>query len=216
MPSFYRIAALVAASSGTLSAVILSQSDKFKAYASSYNEKVDYAVEVKQGKRRHSSWNSNWDKMAQKPKVDKEGETPRSTASRRLILIRHGQYEHWHSDTDKKVLTELGRQQAIATGKAKTDFLFHSLMVVSFIGQRLKELGETYDILHFSTMPRATETAQLICQSLPELPTKSCDLMREGAPIRPEPSSSHWKPEEYVSNHFKYTPLFEIAFFFYP
>ena len=82
MPSFYRIAALVAASSGTLSAVILSQSDKFKAYASSYNEKVDYAVEVKQGKRRHSSWNSNWDKMAQKPKVDKEGETPRSTASR--------------------------------------------------------------------------------------------------------------------------------------
>lgn len=67
-------------------------------------------------------------------------------------------------------------------------------------GKRLKELGEPYTILYHSTMPRAIETAKLISESLPGVPVKSCDLMREGAPIRPEPpSSTTWRPEEYVS-----------------
>ena len=48
-------------------------------------------------------------------------------------------------------------------------------------------------------MVRATETAQLILESLPaELPTKSTDMLREGAPIEPEPPSRHWKPEHWV------------------
>lgn len=67
-------------------------------------------------------------------------------------------------------------------------------------GKRLKELGEPYTILYHSTMPRAVETAKLISESLPGVPVKSCDLMREGAPIRPDPpTSTTWRPEEYVS-----------------
>lgn len=69
-------------------------------------------------------------------------------------------------------------------------------------GKRLKELGEPYTILYHSTMPRAIETAKLVSESLPGVPMKSCDLMREGAPIRPDPpTSTTWRPEEYVSTH---------------
>ena len=71
--------------------------------------------------------------------------------------------------------------------------------VCFFTGKRLKELNETYTILYYSTMPRAVETAQLVNQSLPDVPMKSCDLLREGAPIRPDPPSKHWRPEEHVS-----------------
>lgn len=66
-------------------------------------------------------------------------------------------------------------------------------------GRRLKELGEKYAIIYYSTMPRATETAQLVAESLPNVPTKSCDLLREGAPHYPDPPSKHWKPQHYVS-----------------
>ena len=48
-------------------------------------------------------------------------------------------------------------------------------------------------------MTRATETAMIIQDVLGETKTKSCDLIREGAPIKPEPPVSHWKPEVYVS-----------------
>lgn len=69
-----------------------------------------------------------------------------------------------------------------------------------YAGKRLKELGEPYTILYHSTMPRAVETAKLISESLPGVPVKSCDLMCEGAPIRPDPpTSTTWRPEEYVS-----------------
>ena len=47
-------------------------------------------------------------------------------------------------------------------------------------------------------MVRATETAQIICESLPRVPTSNTDILREGAPIEPEPPSRHWKPEHWV------------------
>lgn len=130
-------------------------------------------------------WDYNWDRMAPPPIKEGEetGKVEKSKASRTLILIRHGQYVWDPLDPDKRILTELGRQQAALTG------------------QRLKELGHFYTTLHYSTMPRATETAQIIMKTLVDVPTRTCDLMREGAPIRPEPASRTWRPDPIVSEN---------------
>lgn len=114
----------VVAGLGGLSALLVTQKEKFQAYASSSKHKGRSKGDASGwGEDRDGSkWDSNWDKMAPKPKESSEGgesEVPStSKASRHLILIRHGQYEHWHKDSEKKVLTELGRKQAIATGKS--------------------------------------------------------------------------------------------------
>ena len=176
MSSMFRVAALVT-SSGVLSAVFVSQRDKFKAYATSQSD--DHSVQT-------SNWDSNWDRRRGLTHSTTKGDgneavVSKPTATRTLILIRHGQYESWHDDRDKHVLTTLGREQSELTGK------------------RLKELNEKYSVIHYSTMPRATETAEIVCQSLPDVPTKTTDILREGAPIRPDPPSKRWKPDEYVS-----------------
>lgn len=50
-----------------------------------------------------------------------------------------------------------------------------------------------------STMTRAMETCSLIQKHLPvDLQLFSTDLLREGAPIPPDPPTRHWKPELYV------------------
>lgn len=44
-------------------------------------------------------------------------------------------------------------------------------------------------------MTRATETTEIISKHLPGVKKISTDLLREGAPIEPDPPVSHWKPE---------------------
>lgn len=97
-----------------------------------------------------------------------------------MILIRHGQYELSGATDEQRVLTKLGRTQAEYTGK------------------RLREIGFPYTLMIKSTMARAQETANIIAKSLPEVPTKDCNLIREGAPIPPEPPIGNWKPEVHV------------------
>ena len=54
--------------------------------------------------------------------------------------------------------------------------------------------------LVYSTMTRATETAKIILGKLEDAKDiEHCDLLREGAPIPPEPPLGSWKPEVYVS-----------------
>lgn len=48
-------------------------------------------------------------------------------------------------------------------------------------------------------MIRAIQTADLISQSLPDVPVKCTEILCEGEPIRPEPEVPHWKPEKWVS-----------------
>ena len=49
-----------------------------------------------------------------------------------------------------------------------------------------------------SNMSRAIETAQLITESIPKVPVMPADgILREGAPIEPEPKVGSWKPEYY-------------------
>ena len=165
---FNRIAAVVAAS-GALAGVIWTNRERimpYKARASSFKLDIDNALE-KTEKVKYK-WNDNWDHRAASASNKKEGKeiggeenAAKPTASRHLILIRHGQYEHWHEDSDKKVLTELGRRQAMATG------------------ERLKQLGDGYTIMYYSTMPRATETAQII----------RCTLMSNSVLVKIGPST---------------------------
>lgn len=67
------------------------------------------------------------------------------------------------------------------------------------VGRRLKELDFNYTKLTYSTMTRAKETAEIILKYLPDIPTASDDLLREGSPIPPEPPSGTWRPEKQVS-----------------
>lgn len=119
-----RVAAIVAGLSG-FSALLVTQKDKFQAFANSKSKERNIIDDAHNfgwsDDKWRSKWDTNWDKMAPRPKDHSEGGEGEvqlaSTASRHLILIRHGQYEHWHKDSEKKVLTELGRQQAVATGE---------------------------------------------------------------------------------------------------
>uniref|UniRef100_A0A914C1P6 Serine/threonine-protein phosphatase PGAM5, mitochondrial n=1 Tax=Acrobeloides nanus TaxID=290746 RepID=A0A914C1P6_9BILA len=95
------------------------------------------------------------------------------TATRHIFLIRHGQYQ---LDSKEKYLTALGREQAILLGKS------------------LAENGTKFDKCIYSTMNRATETAQLMMEQLPPLKSKSDSILEEGAPYPPEPRHGDWRP----------------------
>jgi serine/threonine-protein phosphatase PGAM5 len=102
------------------------------------------------------------------------------TGSRTLYLVRHGQYANSETSKDdaEHTLTPLGREQALQTGRRLAALL-----------------GDTRvrRITH-STMTRAAETAALVSQAFPGVPLQPCALLREGAPVRPEPDT--WRPKE--------------------
>ena len=174
----FRVAAVVGGT-GVLSGFLLSH---FRVHASSKKE---------HGHGPTTLWDFNWDHMEHSKATGTdvrapENESPsvvKPSATRTLILIRHGQYEHWQNDSEKRTLTKLGREQAQLTG------------------ERLQELGEKFTVMHYSSMPRATETAEIISKCLLDVPMRRCDMLQEGAPIRPEPPHSTWKPEEYVRSY---------------
>ncbi|CAH1404719.1 unnamed protein product [Nezara viridula] len=127
-------------------------------------------------------WDFNWDKrglvkqMGLKSNEDEENEIdilPKS--SRHIILIRHGHYNKGGESDKEMVLTKLGIDQAMMTGK------------------RLKELEIPYNEIVHSTMTRAVETAKIISSHIPDVPVKDCMLLEEGSPIPPEPPMTNWK-----------------------
>ena len=132
-------------------------------------------------------WDNNWDGRAPAPDAadSPDGDKPKKpTASRHLLLIRHGQYDMTHNEDELRVLTELGRQQAAITGK------------------RLQELQtkKMFNIIIHSTMTRAIQTTDDIIKAMDVVPQViSCNFLREGSPCRPEPPSSSWKPRNHVS-----------------
>jgi len=134
-------------------------------------------------------WDYNWDRCEpeslKNPKIkdsDKEdSEKPvKSRASRYIVLVRHGQY-HLDGKTDgERQLTDLGVRQAKLTG------------------ERLRELDLPLNRVTHSTMTRATQTHLHIMNELDlkGAEIESTDLLREGAPIPPEPPVGHWRPEK--------------------
>ncbi|KAG7204674.1 hypothetical protein KM043_005089 [Ampulex compressa] len=150
-------------------------------------------------------WDHNWDrrnpKSLVKPmqinnesdenKYNDQFAAKRATSIRHLILIRHGQYHMEGKNDSERMLTELGRKQANATGK------------------RLKELNFPYSSIIVSSMTRAQETADIINETLAHPNIVTDTLLVEGAPIPPEPPIGHWKSE---SNFFQDGPRIEAAF----
>ena len=136
-------------------------------------------------------WNWNWDhrhydeiESNASAQNDSDTQQPptlsRPTATRHLILIRHGQYNLDGKTDEERSLTSLGCEQAKSTGERIADLKLPLSYIVS------------------STMTRAKETAALIRPSLPNdlksLPNDA--ILCEGAPFPPVPSGS-WKPEMY-------------------
>ncbi|XP_075754476.1 serine/threonine-protein phosphatase PGAM5, mitochondrial isoform X1 [Pelodiscus sinensis] len=136
-------------------------------------------------------WDSNWDRREPlalinlKKKNEETGEEElasrldhcKAKATRHIFLIRHSQYNLDGRIDKDRTLTELGREQAELTGR------------------RLASLGLKFDTIIHSSMTRATETTNIISKHLPGVKKISTDLLREGAPIEPDPPVSHWKPE---------------------
>jgi len=122
-------------------------------------------------------WDENWDRRA--PTANTTIAKP--TASRNIILIRHGQYNLDGTTDAERYLTPLGIEQATLTG------------------QRLALLSLPYTHIVRSRMTRAVQTAELIHASLPKVPLLDMDgLLNEGGPVMPEPRGS-WHPEYHYS-----------------
>ncbi|XP_072271794.1 serine/threonine-protein phosphatase PGAM5, mitochondrial-like isoform X2 [Pyxicephalus adspersus] len=149
-------------------------------------------------------WNSNWDQREpislinlNDLKHSKEEDLKRllkkykARASRHIFLVRHGQYNVDGDADSERVLTPLGRDQANLTG------------------QRLANLGYKYNHITNSTMTRAKETSEIIGKHLEGVEQTSSDLLREGAPIRPDPPSDQWMPDVVYFND---GPRIESAF----
>ncbi|KAM5238536.1 serine/threonine-protein phosphatase PGAM5, mitochondrial isoform 4-T4 [Ctenodactylus gundi] len=138
-----------------------------------------------------SVWDPNWDRREPLSLINlrkrnvESGEEElvtrldhyKAKATRHIFLIRHSQY-HVDGALDKdRTLTPLGREQAELTGL------------------RLASLGLKFNKIVHSSMTRAVETTDIISKHLPGECGVSTDLLREGAPIEPDPPVSHWKPE---------------------
>jgi len=50
----------------------------------------------------------------------------------------------------------------------------------------------------WSTMTRAQESGTIIGKHFPDVKVEHCSLLREGAPIPPEPPLGSWRPEAQV------------------
>lgn len=146
-------------------------------------------------------WDDNWD--LRDPEFLGLSEYPKAT--RHLILIRHGQYHLEHDDDADRKLTELGRKQLKLTG------------------DRLKEIScqqnLRYDKIIVSTMTRALESARIVADALPDVPTElpGDALLREGAPYPPEPPNWNVKRSKEqtgkkLQNYFIDGPRIESAF----
>ncbi|CAI9734821.1 Hypothetical predicted protein [Octopus vulgaris] len=134
-------------------------------------------------------WDYNWDRrepasLIEPPnsrtdmqKYEEELRKIQPKAVRHLFLIRHGQYLTRQTEDYLNILTPLGEEQALMTGR------------------RLLELKIPFTRIVSSTMMRADQTAKIVHQFFPDLRLEYSDLLREGMPIPPEPARTSWRPE---------------------
>ncbi|KAI6197190.1 hypothetical protein M3Y94_01195300 [Aphelenchoides besseyi] len=129
------------------------------------------------------AWDYNWDfrdplcvveadayNKADEATRKKLLEEAKPTATRHIFLIRHGQY---HLESETKHLTDLAR----------------------LLGKRIAMDEKKFDNVIFSTMTRATETANIMMEQMAPIQSKSDSLLEEGAPYIPEPPVHHWRPQ---------------------
>merc|ERR1712013_199396 len=146
--------------------------------------------------REMAPWLDNWDfrHPSSLPDNATEKEKKVPTATRHVILVRHGQYVHSKEGRQFKVLTELGIEQAKKTG------------------ERIAALNINFDNLIISTMVRATQTGKIIGESLPDVPQQMCSLLEEGSPYPVVPSRADLETFEWKLLTFSDHPRIESAF----
>jgi len=155
-----------------------------------------------------TKWDQNWDMREPSSllKPLKKNATPEETeeynkavekmkpkATRFIVMVRHGQYNLEGKEDSQRYLTELGRKQAASTGQ-RLGLLYNQYLGKESEDENGNELKPRVRLVK-STMTRATETGDIIHQHLPDLQIQPCDLIREGAPCRPDPHTDLWAPE---------------------
>jgi len=143
------------------------------------------------------------DPLASATTVSAAGALDRSkkaTATRHIVMVRHGQYQDKESDHAKRVLTDLGRRQLALTG------------------DRLAKLFPEITAVYSSDMPRAVESAAIVCGRLTELLHKDFvavvdPMLKEGAPVPPSPSSSLYTPDVYFRDGARIEAAFRQHFY---
>ena len=122
--------------------------------------------------------------------------------ARRLLLIRHGQYE---LEDKAKTLTELGRRQAKLLAER----------LVAKQGSYVTEQGREHQVIFAgiwsSDVVRARETAEIIAEHLPSVPLHAPDpLLAEGVGALALPQWQHH--EEMTSAYWEDSARIELAF----
>jgi serine/threonine-protein phosphatase PGAM5 len=138
-----------------------------------------------QPKMEYPLWDKNWDDRVPASTGDAEKDhlqmrqLRKNGVTRHIILVRHGQYIETEQEDSKKVLTELGRQQADLTGKRLKEMLEGAN----------KEFGPcNIKVVRVSTMARAKETADIIASHLPAVERSEPDPgFNEGRPAHNVP-----------------------------
>jgi serine/threonine-protein phosphatase PGAM5 len=139
-------------------------------------------------------WVEDWDFVKCKEPHNEDDDNPRREVDskckhsakvvRNLLLIRHGQYVY-DSDPEKRVLTELGREQA------------------QLLGKRIKSMidgGINVKTIRCSTLVRAKETTQIVAEQLPTgIPIKYSDLYCEARPNEPNPKYRPYDDAQHVT-----------------
>jgi serine/threonine-protein phosphatase PGAM5 len=137
-------------------------------------------------KIQYPAWDYNWDgnmTSVSSPESVSTAQGLRESkargTTRHIILVRHGQYDETHDEDGKRILTPLGRRQAIQTGQRL------AILVRGGTGG----MDERFDApcrikaIHQSDMARAKETASLIASWLPGVPLMDPDpRLNEGIP----------------------------------
>ncbi|XP_023338968.1 serine/threonine-protein phosphatase PGAM5, mitochondrial isoform X2 [Eurytemora carolleeae] len=132
-------------------------------------------------KNAFKKWDNNWDFRDVKDNNNNNNKIP--TASRNIILVRHGHYNLDGKDDKERYLTALGLEQAKITGA------------------RLAELNLPYTYIARSRMTRAIETANLIKEALPTVPLLPEDgMLIEGEPVEAEPDDFFIPQHEYETD----------------
>jgi serine/threonine-protein phosphatase PGAM5 len=134
----------------------------------------------------YPAWDYNWDdKMTSISSPESVStaqglrESKAQGKTRHIILVRHGQYDETHKEDGQRILTPLGRRQAVKTGQRL------AILARGGMGGMEERFDAPCNIkaIHQSDMARAKETASLIASWLPGVPLNDPDpRLNEGIP----------------------------------
>lgn len=141
----------------------------------------------------YPAWDYNWDGK-ESPETSLEGHRKglHNTVkgkTRHIILVRHGQYDETYSEDEKRILTPLGRLQAIQTGKRLRELMGGSQW---FPKEQFRGYCSVVNNhVRVSDMARAKETAHLIATEMglslaPPDPDLNETIPAPMIPIRPD------------------------------